>query len=136
MELLLNLVWLVLSASLAILWARELRRSDGHSIQPDRKAQLFALAMLIVILLPVISMTDDVQAMSTAEIEHVTRRVDLLPNADQPADITVPLNTSLVSYIDLFDAQTFTRIEPVIENVRSQSGSIRQAANRPPPQAV
>lgn len=92
--------------------------------------------MLIVILLPVISMTDDVQAMSTAEIEHVTRRADLLPNSDQPADVPALLNTTLLSYEHLFDAQTYAYIEPVIESLRPQAGTIRQMANRPPPLAV
>lgn len=95
-----------------------------------------ALAMLIVILLPVISMTDDVQAMSTAEIEHVTRRAGLLPNSDQPVDIPAPLSTTFLSYDRLFDEQTYTRIEPVIEGLRPQAGSLRQMANRPPPLAV
>ncbi|HYK38334.1 hypothetical protein [Alloacidobacterium sp.] len=136
MELLLNLVWLVLSLSLAALWIRGSRRAVASSGQVDWRVQLLALAMLIVILLPVISMTDDVQAMSAAEIEHVTRRADLLPNSDQPADIPALLNTTLLSYEQLSDVQIYARIEPVIESLRPQTRSIRQIANRPPPLAV
>lgn len=98
--------------------------------------QLLALAMLIIILLPVISMTDDLQAISTAEIEHVTRRADLLPNSDQPADLVVPLDADVFLSRQLFNLQTFARVEPSIENEQPKSGSVRQMSNRPPPHAA
>jgi hypothetical protein len=136
MELFLNIAWFVLSASLAIFWIKGLSNDPAGSNQLDRKLQLLALAMLIIILLPVISMTDDMRAMSTAEIEHVTRRADLLPNSDQPADIVVPPDAKFFSSRHLFNMQTFARVEPSIENVRPHGGSIRQMANLPPPFAT
>lgn len=135
-ELLLNFVWLVLSASLAILWIRGLRFVPAGSKRPSTMIQLLALAMLIVILFPAISMTDDMQALSTAEVEHVTRRADLLPNSDQPADLVVPPDADLFPSRRVFNLQAFARVEPSLEKARPQSGSIRQSANRPPPLAV
>ena len=47
---------------------------------PAVELQLIALAMLAVILLPVISLTDDLQAKITpAESEHFSRRGDVQP---------------------------------------------------------
>ena len=136
LELLLNFAWLVLSTSLAILWIRELRSVPAGSRQPSTTVQLLALAMLIVILLPAISMTDDMQALSTAEVEHVTRRADLLPNSDQPADLIIPPEAELFLTRTAFNLQAFARVELCIEKARTQKGSIRQSANRPPPLAV
>ncbi len=94
--------------------------------------QLLALAMLIVILLPVISMTDDIQAMSAAEIEHVTRRVDILPAVDHPADLIAPSGELFPSGY-LCNLQTLARIEQPVPSARPKIGSIRQTAKRPPP---
>jgi hypothetical protein len=132
-ELFLNFAWLVLSATLAIYWTHESRHAPLRSGRPDRKLQLLTLALLIIILLPVISITDDMQAMSAAEIEHVTRRADLLPNSDQPADFIFPQDANVLLDTHLFNLKTFARVEPSIENAHPQLGLIRQIANRPPP---
>jgi len=112
------------------------RSAPARANLPGTRAQLFALALLIVILFPVISMTDDMQALSTAEVEHVTRCADLLPNSDQPADLIVPLDVQLLPDRSAFNLQTFARVELSTEIVRPQSGSTRQSANRPPPLAA
>jgi hypothetical protein len=57
MELTLNLAWALLAALMFCLWLR-----FGVSIGPRRRMQFVALAVLILILLPVISVTDDLQA--------------------------------------------------------------------------
>ena len=136
MELFLNLVWVGLSAVLALFWLRGSRGVLACSQPEDRRLQILALAMLIIVLLPVISMTDDMQAMSTAEIEHVTRRANLLPVTDQPADPVVPIDTRLFPEIYVCNLQTFARIETSIQNMRPKTGSIRQMAKRPPPFTV
>jgi hypothetical protein len=135
-ELLLNFAWAMLSVSLGFLWIRGLRHVSTRSKRFDTRVQLLALAMLIVVLLPVISMTDDMQAMSTAEIEHVTRRADLLPSADQPLGLAASPDARLFPTRHFFDLPIFARVEPLIENLRPQCGSIRQLANRPPPVAA
>jgi hypothetical protein len=58
MELTLNFVWALLAVVIIALWRRQAPQ-DGAS----RGAQLPALAMLLLILFPVISVTDDLQAM-------------------------------------------------------------------------
>ena len=70
MELALNLVWLLLGASLIHLWLRFTPRSDSN-----QRMQWVALAVLILILFPVISVTDDLQAaMNPAEVDSSLRR--------------------------------------------------------------
>ena len=136
MELFLNIAWVVLSTSLALLWIKRSHNVSDGSRQQDWKVQLLALAMLILILLPVISMTDDIQAMSAAEIEHVMRRADLLPSTDQPVDPVVPLDANLLPGKHPCNLRAFAYVELYIPNIRPQAGSIRQMANRPPPLSV
>lgn len=134
-ELFFNLVWGMLSVSLGIVWLASLHER-GNSPTQDKRVQLVALAMLILILLPVISLTDDIRAMSTAEVEHITRRADLLPAADQPAELVTLLEANLSLSRYLPHLQTFALLEPSIQGARPQTGCIRQLANRPPPVAV
>jgi hypothetical protein len=70
-ELFLNIVWLSVSILLVIQCIRSIRR--GHTKLSWSSA--VALCLLLVLLFPVISMTDDLQAMTAAaEVEHVMRR--------------------------------------------------------------
>jgi hypothetical protein len=135
-ELFFNLVWGILSVSLGIVWIAGLRDSHGDSPTPDKRAQLIALTMLILILLPVISLTDDMQAMSTAEVEHITRRADLLPLGDQPVEFVSLLETTISLSRYLPHMQTFALLAPSIQGARPLTGCIRQMANRPPPASV
>ena len=128
----------MVSILLGVLWVRGSFCAPTRARHFDTRVQLLALGILIVILLPVISMTDDMQAMSTAEIEHVTRRVvDLLPNADQPHEfVPAALDSRLFPNGRCLDLHTFARVEPFIENQLPHRGAIRQMANRPPPVAA
>lgn len=92
--------------------------------------------MLIVILLPVVSMTDDMNAMAAAEVEHVTRRADILPIADQPADLALPLYIRPVLLTDNDVLRTIAHLKFPIKIATPLSGSIRQTAMRPPPAAI
>ena len=70
MEIILNLVWVLLAVAIVRLWT-SYARQEGVS----RRAQVIALATLIVILLPVISITDDLQTIQNpAELECCARR--------------------------------------------------------------
>ena len=66
MELALNLAWLALGVWMVCLWLR-FAPQTGH----DRRVQLVALAMALIILWPVISVTDDltVAARNPAEVD-------------------------------------------------------------------
>jgi hypothetical protein len=70
MEPFLNCAWVLLTAVMAILWVRFGLR-EGTS----RRAQLVALALLALVLFPVISVSDDLQALQNpAEADCCVRR--------------------------------------------------------------
>jgi hypothetical protein len=69
-ELILNLVGMLVGLAIACMWLRWAPRARF-----DRKTQLVALALLILILFPVISVTDDLQAaQNPAETDSSLRR--------------------------------------------------------------
>ena len=83
MEILLNLVWVALSVALSVYWLRRRVPHDGNENSVSLKTQLVALAVVFLILLPVVSLTDDLQAsIAPAEVEHACRRGDALPGHD------------------------------------------------------
>lgn len=70
MELALNLGWALLAALMVGLWMRH-----GPRQCADRRTQLVALALLLVVLFPVISVSDDLQSLNNpAEIDSAVRR--------------------------------------------------------------
>ena len=70
MELILNLAWVMLAVVCAGLWVHHARH---NGVSP--RVQAIALLMLVVILLPVISVTDDLQALQNpAELDCCARR--------------------------------------------------------------
>jgi hypothetical protein len=67
-EIVLNLSWALCSLGLILVWMR------NRSSNPAR-AQIFALAMVVLLLLPVISLSDDLAAMQgPAETDSSVRR--------------------------------------------------------------
>jgi hypothetical protein len=71
-ELFLNLAGALVGLGLVCLWLRTSRNCDDRS---RRTTQLVALALLILILFPVISVTDDlIAAQNPAETDSVQRR--------------------------------------------------------------
>ena len=72
MELLLNLTGVLVAIGLIVLW---LRIAPAPENGPKRTTQLVALALLILILFPVISVTDDlIAAQNPAETDSLQRR--------------------------------------------------------------
>jgi hypothetical protein len=72
MELILNLVWMLLAVAIVRLWVRYAPKEGS-----GRWTQIFALIMLILILFPVISVTDDLQASQTLAEDVTTLRRDI-----------------------------------------------------------
>jgi hypothetical protein len=71
MELLLNLAWVLLATLMLCHWQR-----SGLRTGSDRRMQIVALAVVLLILFPVISVTDDLQAVQNpAETNCCQRRV-------------------------------------------------------------
>jgi hypothetical protein len=92
-----NLLWVAVAATLWTWWLTEHRRRHAQSLLPAVGLQLVALAVLAVILLPVISLTDDLQATTNpAETERGARAGDLQPSPDQPVH---PLPLALVMLV-------------------------------------
>jgi hypothetical protein len=88
MEIILNLAWIFLAAVIMWLWLRY-APCEGAS----RRTQVAALAMLIVILFPVISVTDDLQTIQNpAELDCCARRNHEVsyPHSIFPAVATLP----------------------------------------------
>lgn len=70
METFLNFVWMLLAAVIVWLWLRY-----APSYGASRRTQIAALAMLIAILFPVISVTDDLLSLQNpAELDCCVRR--------------------------------------------------------------
>ncbi len=134
MELLLNLVWVATSILLIARWIWSIR--EGRTEFAWTK--LLALALLLVLLFPVISMTDDLVAMSTpAEVEHMMRRGEasvalvavggLLGGFAAIALMVLSLGAPLFC--------TF-RIRARVFVVTQLAGFIRSCGVRPPPAAA
>jgi hypothetical protein len=86
-ELLLNLLWLAASASMAVLLLNSRGRRGGASQDyvHSHSAAWISYLVLIAMLLPVISMTDDLQAMVTpADGEQIARRFEAAVPSHSP----------------------------------------------------
>ena len=134
MELFLNIVWLSVSIVLVILCV--------HSIRHERTklswSAAVALCLLLVLLFPVISMTDDLQAMTaTVEVEHVLRR-----HHDAPS---LYIGSNMLDAVALLSLVLIGIALPTICSVRVRThgyvaallaGFVRAIGVRPPPAAV
>ncbi len=136
MELLLNLLWFSVSLWLVALWARSVRL--GHTRQTW--STFVALALLLVLLFPVISMTDDLVAMAApSEGEHLVRRVQMpLLHLDEAFSFLLD-TVALAAVLSLGIAFLSLRLSRLVP--RSYPGTVlagfaRAAAVRPPPTAL
>lgn len=76
MELILNLIWAILAVAIVRLWL-----CHAPNKGTNRRTGFAALFLLLLILFPVISVTDDLQAMQNpAEVETALRRVQSAVN--------------------------------------------------------
>lgn len=93
MELFLNLAWLLLAGTIVGLWLRgEVRAKTGYG------QQLIAIAVLIAILFPVISMSDDLLTVQNAfEADNYQRRNHLGPYDNPHVQSAVTILAALVS---------------------------------------
>src|SRR5580692_9435842 len=89
MEIILNIAWVACSLGLIWLWARN---TTSNPVQ--LKMQILALAMVVLLLLPVISVSDDLMAMQNpAETDTCLRKAqhpdDIHPSV-VPASFALP----------------------------------------------
>ncbi len=140
MELTLNLAWLALTVFMVWAWLRcaakqGAGKKGAGEANVDRRVQFVALALVILILLPAISMTDDLMAArNPAEVETTCLRRDhVLVNPHVLVPTTAALVVSFFSGLSLDPIQVAAtrRIppplltEPLLSSIES----------RPPPLA-
>lgn len=134
MEIILNIAWVLCSLGLILLWTRCSRPvSKWNSI--SRHTQVLALATVVLLLLPVISLSDDLMAMQgPAETDTCLRKAlhpsDLHPSiASASWALPTPLVTELSwSAVSQFALQGY-RLAPRLALLS------RSLDSRPPPQA-
>jgi hypothetical protein len=130
MELILNFGWALVALGMLSVWVRTpLRRAS------DRRIQMVALAVVILILLPAISMTDDlIAAQNPAEIDCCARRIHdhgVSRHSIIPAAASLPLpGFTCISLTSVCTAAPGNLPSPLVENP-----SLASIQNRPPPAA-
>lgn len=136
METFFNLLWVAVTIVLCAVWFAGRRRPRAKTLLPAIGVQLVALAVLAVILLPVISLTDDLQACTApAESEHLSRRGDLQASPDQPLH-SLPLSLALLASAPMAPQMPVLAFVGVGESTSQQMrGFSRAHATRPPPLA-
>ena len=110
MELLLNLLWLAASVSLgvALLRSRSRRSVASKDCIHSHSAAWVSYLILVAMLLPVISMTDDLQAMVTpADGEQIVRRMEAAVPGHSPVHLhpTVFLQERSAGLAPMFEAR-------------------------------
>lgn len=134
MELFFNLLWLALSCLLLGLWLSGRNRWADDSLRSSVTVQVVALALLIVVLLPVVSLTDDLQACTMpAESEHLSRRGDFQAIADFTLHTVSVVIAGLVPCDASPRPETFAWLSFPAETESPSAGYIRILGSRPPP---
>jgi hypothetical protein len=128
MEILLNLVWVLLAIVIVRLWLRDVPR-EGAS----RRTQIAALAMLILILFPVISVTDDLQAaQNLAEDDTYLRRDPTVsPHSTFPAVAMLPRST----FTEFSFVYLWIKAPGHLPALTVHNPALTAIHNRPPPAA-
>jgi hypothetical protein len=137
MEFTLNLAWFLLAIAMVYVWLRQEPRRQRRPAPREaftRRAQMIALGLLLVILLPAISMTDDLlAAQNPAEVDCSLRRDHeyARPHAVFPAAPALP-QPPLAGI-------SFGHLDPSVIGLTSApdvaSPALTRIQNRPPPAA-
>ncbi len=129
MELILNLVWLATGLAMVAAWLL-LPRNE----QISRRYQATCLAIAILLLLPVISLSDDlVAAQAAREADCCLRRAHDGHPMSPHTDVTAWAIPALAMHT--FHSPLRSEIVlPTEEHVQQRSGDVRLPYNRPPPQ--
>jgi hypothetical protein len=126
-ELFLNFAWLSVSLALVVFWARAARHTWSAFV---------ALFLLLILLFPVISMTDDLVAMTAPfELEHPSRRdsTSLVHSQDMAAMLDAVALASLLLLGFGFVRSRICRLLPHSFSEMLQAGFVRAMGVRPPP---
>jgi hypothetical protein len=130
MEFILNLGWAMLSLWMLCAWVRMTPRKAGQ-----RRLQMVALAIVILVLLPAISMTDDLAAAhNPAEIDCCARRHhDHSASSSHvvPVSASLPVPNFAGLRFDFADEAVPSDLPPSFV----QNPAVASIRNRPPPAA-
>jgi hypothetical protein len=143
-EILLNCLWLVLSLSLMTAWVIRVRRvparrgrSSRTALLPSTRLQLTAMMVLILLLFPVISLTDDLAMCAATRDTEQTLRLDDLCSGAHPQPAMLP---STLAWMETVTAPvtsgTRCRVERETQLLTLQEGTHLPIDSRPPPSAV
>jgi hypothetical protein len=142
-EILLNCVWLMLGLSLIATWSALGRRqavlrsaADAHSL-PSRRVQFIAVLMLVILLFPVISLTDDLaRCTAPQETERALRLHDPL-DASPSGPALLPAATVWTQLIAAaFRQISHQPIEDAVELSSLLEATRLPVDSRPPPAAL
>jgi hypothetical protein len=125
MELLLNLIWLLLVVPAFLLW-KSSRQAEGL---PRASLRLLALACVLALLFPVVSASDDIQAMRP-EIEEAGGR-DALSTPHHSRCAPVDSSSNGVALPSLPAAQPELRILGAVTPIATSSPAGYAATTRP-----
>ena len=129
-EIFLNFAWAALAAALVGMWLRMESRTDQSS-----RSQLVAIAVLIAILFPVISVSDDLMAaQNLAETDNCQRRLHLAPANAHPLQATVATAPPPIQTGVSFGFSRYVSPRRPALKVADLS-TLVSTANRPPPAA-
>lgn len=129
MEIFLNLVWLLLATAMVGCWLRYAPRNGA-----DRRMQLVSLMVLLFILLPAISVTDDLlAAQNPAEVDCCLRRDHdhLNPHSIFPVVAALPLP----AFGHISSEVACLLASGALPAPAVDSPALAQIQNRPPPAA-
>jgi hypothetical protein len=129
MELFLNLAWAVLAIAFVSLWLETDTRTGA-----ERRLSMTALVMFLVILFPVISVSDDLWSIQNpAETDSCQRRDHLAtcPHTMVPAPAVLP--PPLFAGVIFKVENASLRLDPPMRAMGNPA--LRSIQNRPPPYA-
>ena len=129
MELLLNLAWTLLASLMIGVWLRRAPR-----VGVEKRHQFVALAVLLLILFPVISVTDDLQAIqNAAETDCCQRRNHAFSGPHQLCASPAAMPAFAYAGISLAVLQSAVPASPVDPHLNDPA--MHPIQNRPPPAA-
>lgn len=130
MELFLNLAWATLSILLVGGWIWSIR--EGHT--EFEWTTCIALVLLLVLLFPAISMTDDRVAMSTPiELEHMVRASEAPLGHTAVLGLFSLLGAIVLVILNMAAPLFYSRIRTRVFAETLLAGFIRAVGVRPPP---
>src|ERR1700742_1146740 len=127
MEIFLNLAWMAVAVVSVVLWLRSERRTGKELRLP-----MIALAMLLLILFPVISVSDDLWSVQNlAETDSTQRRDHVAPC---PHGLFPAIATPVAPLLALFRPEIrYVSAQPASATRTCQNPARDTVENRPPP---